>query len=109
MPLQHEYHNWFKRVTRRFIDRLGAIVTLLVTSQCLLHLTIECCIRLLRRHPVGTEDHKDITEVLTAVYAIERVQSPIPRAPNEEAATPVGPSTSTAPAECRLRPPIATP
>ncbi|XP_075633622.1 serine/threonine-protein phosphatase 7 long form homolog [Castanea sativa] len=40
MPPQHEYHDWFKRVTRRFIDRLGAIVTLLVTSQCLLHLTV---------------------------------------------------------------------
>ena len=40
MPPQHEYHDWFKRVTRRFIDRLGAVVTLLVTSQCLLHITV---------------------------------------------------------------------
>ncbi|XP_075636957.1 serine/threonine-protein phosphatase 7 long form homolog [Castanea sativa] len=50
MPPQHEYHDWFKRITRRFIDRPGAIVTLL----------IEGYIRLLRRHLVGTEDHKDI-------------------------------------------------
>ena len=34
MPPQHEYHDWFKRVTRRFIDRPSAVVTLLVTSQC---------------------------------------------------------------------------
>ena len=40
MPPQHEYHDWFKRVTWRFIDRPGAVVTLLVTSQCLLHLTV---------------------------------------------------------------------
>ena len=40
MPPQHEYHDWFKRVTRRFIDRPGPRVTLLVTSQCLLHLTV---------------------------------------------------------------------
>ncbi|XP_075664281.1 uncharacterized protein LOC142633904 [Castanea sativa] len=105
MPPQHEYHDWFKRVTRRFIDRPGAIVTVL----------IEGYVRLLRRHPVGTEDHKDITEVLTAVHAIERVQPPIPEALNEEAATPTGPSTtegpstSTAPARCRPFRPVATP
>jgi len=40
MPPQHQYFDWFKRVTRRFIDRPGAIVTLLVTSQCLLHITV---------------------------------------------------------------------
>ena len=40
MSPQHEYHNWFKRVTRRFIDRPGAVVILLVTSQCLLHITV---------------------------------------------------------------------
>ena len=46
------------------------------------------------------EDHNDITEVLTAVHAMTRVQPPIPEAPIEEAATPTGPSTSTAPAGC---------
>ena len=40
MPPEHEYHDWFKRVTRRFIDRPGAVVTLLVTSQSLLHVTV---------------------------------------------------------------------
>ena len=40
MPPQHEYHDWFKRLTRRFIDRPGAVVTLLVTSQCFLHITV---------------------------------------------------------------------
>ncbi|XP_030949427.1 serine/threonine-protein phosphatase 7 long form homolog [Quercus lobata] len=91
MPPEHEYHDWFKRVTRRFIDRPGAVVTLL----------IEGYVRLLRRHPVGTEDHNDITEVLTAVQAMTRVQPPIPEAPIEEAAMPTGPSTSTAPAGCQ--------
>ena len=57
---------------------------------------------------MGTEDYKDITEVLTAVHAIERVQPPIPEAPNEEAATPAGPSMSTTPTGCRLRPPVTT-
>ncbi|XP_030949704.1 serine/threonine-protein phosphatase 7 long form homolog [Quercus lobata] len=99
MPPEHEYHDWFKRVTRRFIDRPGAVVTLL----------IEGYVRLLRRHPVGTEDHNDITEVLTAVQAMTRVQPPIPEAPIEEAAMPTGLSTSTAPAGCQSRPPVATP
>uniref|UniRef100_A0A7N2N748 Aminotransferase-like plant mobile domain-containing protein n=1 Tax=Quercus lobata TaxID=97700 RepID=A0A7N2N748_QUELO len=99
MPPEHEYHDWFKRVTRRFIDRPGAVVTLL----------IEGYVRLLRRHPVGTEDHNDITEVLTAVQAMTRVQPPIPEAPIEEAAMPTGPSTSTAPAGCQSRPLVATP
>ena len=40
MPPQHECHDWFKRVTRRFIDRPSAVMTLLVTSQCLLHITV---------------------------------------------------------------------
>uniref|UniRef100_A0A7N2N3Z4 Aminotransferase-like plant mobile domain-containing protein n=1 Tax=Quercus lobata TaxID=97700 RepID=A0A7N2N3Z4_QUELO len=99
MPPEHEYHDWFKRVTWRFIDRPGAVVTLL----------IEGYVRLLRRHPVGTEDHNDITEVLTAVQVMTRVQPPIPEAPIEEAAMPTGPSTSTAPAGCQSRPPVATP
>ena len=49
---------------------------------------------------MGTEDHNDITEVLTAVHAMTRVQPLIPEAPLEEAATPAGPSTSTALAGC---------
>ena len=53
MPPQHEYHDWFKRVTRRFIDRRGAVVTLLVTSQCLLRLTVFLAMKLLfREHDV---------------------------------------------------------
>ena len=40
MPPQHEYFNWFKRVTRRFIDVPGARLILMVTSPCLLHLTV---------------------------------------------------------------------
>ena len=58
---------------------------------------------------MGTEDHNDITEVLTAVQAMTRVQPPIPEALIEEVATPVSPSTSTTPAGCQSRPPIATP
>uniref|UniRef100_A0A7N2MA12 Uncharacterized protein n=1 Tax=Quercus lobata TaxID=97700 RepID=A0A7N2MA12_QUELO len=38
-----------------------------------------------------------------------RVQPPIPEAPIEEAAMPTSPSTSTAPAGCQSRPPVATP
>ena len=53
MPPQHEYHDWFKRVTQRFIDRPGAVVTLLVSSQCLLHLTVVLTMKLLfREHDV---------------------------------------------------------
>ena len=37
---------------------------------------------------MGTEDHTDITDVLTAVHFLDRVQPPIPKAPNEEVATP---------------------
>ena len=40
MPPAHEYFNWFRRVTRRFIDVLGAKLILMVTSPCLLHLTV---------------------------------------------------------------------
>ena len=58
---------------------------------------------------MGTEDHKDITEVLTAVYAIECVQPPIPEALIEEVATPASPSTSTTPVGCQSRLPVATP
>ncbi|XP_030941528.1 protein MAIN-LIKE 1-like [Quercus lobata] len=73
-PPQHEYFDWFNRVTRRFIDRSGAKLTMMVSL-------VNC---LLRHHPVGTEDHKDIIDVLTAVHEIDRVQPPIPEAPNEE-------------------------
>ena len=53
MPPQHEYHDRFKRVTRRFIDRPGAIVTLLVTSQCLLHLIVLLSMKpLFREHDI---------------------------------------------------------
>ncbi|XP_050290565.1 vegetative cell wall protein gp1-like [Quercus robur] len=77
--------------------------------------TVSLVNRLLRHHPVGTEDHMDITDVLTTVHLLDRVQPPMPEAPNEEAATPAGPSTtegpstSTAPAGCPSRLPIATP
>ena len=40
MPPQHEYFNWFRRVTQRFIDVLGARLILMVTFPCLLHLTV---------------------------------------------------------------------
>ena len=40
MPPQYQYFDWFKRVTRRFINVLGATLILMVTSPCLLHLTI---------------------------------------------------------------------
>ena len=40
MPPQHQYSNWFKRVTWRFIDVPGATLILMVTSPCLLHLTV---------------------------------------------------------------------
>ncbi|XP_075658619.1 uncharacterized protein LOC142628393 [Castanea sativa] len=77
---------------------------------------IEGYARLLRRHPVGTEDHKDITDVLNAVQKIGRVQPPIPEAPNEEAATPAAaptqspsPSTSRALVGRGSRSSVATP
>ncbi|KAK7839391.1 hypothetical protein CFP56_018059 [Quercus suber] len=105
MPPHHEYFGWFNRVTRRFIDRPGAKLTMLVSLVN----------RLLRHHPVGTEEHTDINDVLTAVHHIDRVQPPIPEAPNEEAASPAGlsttegPSTSTAPIGCPFHQPVATP
>ncbi|KAK7837478.1 hypothetical protein CFP56_021221 [Quercus suber] len=99
MPQHHEYFGWFNRVTRRFIDRPGAKLTMLVSLVN----------RLLQHHPVGTEEHTDINDVLTAVHHIDRVQPPIPEAPNEEAASPAGPSTSTAPTGCPSRQPVATP
>ncbi|XP_065621485.1 leucine-rich repeat extensin-like protein 5 [Quercus suber] len=105
MPPQHEYFGWFNRVTRRFIDKPGAKLTMLVSL--VNHLS--------RHYPVGTEEHEDITDVLTAVHHIDRVQPPIPEAPNEEAATPAGPSStegpskSTTPTGCPSRPPVATP
>ncbi|KAF3972561.1 hypothetical protein CMV_003939 [Castanea mollissima] len=91
MPPQHEYFDWYKRVTRRFINVLGARLIIMIEGYACL----------LRRHPVGTEDHKDITDVLNAVQEIGRVQPPIPEALNEEAATPAvaptqSPSTSRA-------------
>ncbi|KAL0004823.1 hypothetical protein SO802_012384 [Lithocarpus litseifolius] len=80
-----------------------------VVKQCLvicLHSMRYVC--LLSRYPVGTKDHKDITDVLKVVQEIGRVQPPNPEAPNEEAATLAAaatqrpsttesPSTSTAP------------
>ncbi|XP_030924948.1 uncharacterized protein LOC115951976 [Quercus lobata] len=80
MPPQHQYFEWFKRVTRRFIDVLGATLILM----------IEGYLRLLSRHPVATKDHQDITDVLTAVQAIGSVRSPDPEVLNKEAATPAG-------------------
>ncbi|XP_075662656.1 uncharacterized protein LOC142632124 isoform X2 [Castanea sativa] len=104
MPPQHEYFDWYKRVTRRFINVLGARLIIMIEGYACL----------LRRHPVGTEDHKDITDVLNAVQEIGRVQPPIPEAPNEEAATPAAaptqsPSTSRAPVGRGSRSSIATP
>ena len=64
---------------------------------------------MLRHHLVGMEDHNDITEVLTAVQAMTRVQPPIPEALIEEVATPASPSTSTTPVGCQSRLPVATP
>ena len=78
---------------------------------------VEGYLRLLSHHPVGTEDHQDITDVLTAVQVIGRVRPPDPEAPNEEAATTAAaatqrpsttesPSTSTTPTR---RLPLRTP
>uniref|UniRef100_A0A7N2KWU4 Aminotransferase-like plant mobile domain-containing protein n=1 Tax=Quercus lobata TaxID=97700 RepID=A0A7N2KWU4_QUELO len=110
MPLQHEYFDWFTRITRRFIDIPGARFILM----------IEGYVRMMRRHLVGTEEHNDIINVLEAVHEIGRVRPREPEAPNEEAATPAAaptqrpsttesPSTSTAPAGRCSRPPVATP
>ena len=40
MPPQHQYFDWFKRETQRFIDVPGATLIIMVTSPCLLHITI---------------------------------------------------------------------
>ena len=40
MPPQHQYFDWFKRVTRRFIDVPDATLILMITSPCLLHLIV---------------------------------------------------------------------
>ena len=53
MPPQHEYFDWFKRVTQRFIDRPGAKLILMVTSPCLLHLTVILSMKpLFREHDI---------------------------------------------------------
>ena len=52
------------------------------------HVQIEGYVCLLRRHPMGMEDHKNITDVLKAIQEIDHVQPLIPEALNEEAATP---------------------
>ncbi|KAK7834582.1 hypothetical protein CFP56_024591 [Quercus suber] len=101
----HRSEAIWNRVTRRFIDRPGAKLTMLVSLVN----------RLLRHHPVGMEEHTDINDVLMAVHYIDCVQPPIPEAPNEEAASLAGPSitkgpsTSTAPTGCPSRQPVATP
>ena len=40
IPPQHEYFGWFNRVTRRFIDKPGAKLTMMVSSPCFLHHTV---------------------------------------------------------------------
>ena len=40
MPPHHEYFDWFKRITRRFIDIPGARLIIMVTSPCVLCLTV---------------------------------------------------------------------
>ena len=42
---------------------------------------------------MGTEDYKNITDVLKAIQEIDHVQPPIPEAPNEEAAIPTAVAT----------------
>ena len=54
---------------------------------------IEGYLRLLNRHLVGTEDHKDITDVLKAVQEIGRIQPLDPEALNEDVATPATAAT----------------
>ena len=82
-----------------FYYRLALLISYCITNVWFFHVQIEGYVRLLRRHPMGTKDHNDITKVLTAVQAMTRVQPPIPEAPIEEAAMPAGPSTSTAPTD----------
>ena len=50
MPPQHGYHDWFKRVTQRFIDRPGAKLTMMVSSPCFVHLTILLSMKIGRAH-----------------------------------------------------------
>ena len=53
MPPQHEYFDYFKRVTQRFINRPDAKLTMLVTSPCLLHLTVLLSMKpLFREHDI---------------------------------------------------------
>ena len=53
MPPQHKYHDWFKRVTRRFIDIPGARLILMVTSPCVLRLTVLLSMKpLFREHDI---------------------------------------------------------
>ena len=53
MSPQHEYFDWFIRVTRMFIDLLGGKLILMVTSPCLLHLTIILSMKpLFREHDI---------------------------------------------------------
>ena len=40
MPPQHQYFDWFKKVTWRFIDVPGATLIIMVTSPYLLHITV---------------------------------------------------------------------
>ena len=53
MPPKHEYFDWFRRVTQRFIDVPGARLILLVTSPCLLHLIVLLSMKpLFREHDI---------------------------------------------------------
>ena len=53
MPPQHEYFDWFRRVTRRFIDVPSARLILMVTSPCLLRLTVLLSMKpLFREHDI---------------------------------------------------------
>ena len=53
MPPQHKYFDWFRRVTRRFIDVPDARLILMVTSLCLLHLTVLLSMKpLFREHDI---------------------------------------------------------
>ena len=46
MPPQHQYFGWFNRVTRRFIDRSGAKLTMMVSSlSLLLNQTVLQCMK----------------------------------------------------------------
>ena len=46
MPPQHQYFGWFNRVTRRFIDRPGAKLAMMVSSlSLLLNHTVLLCMK----------------------------------------------------------------